>query len=601
MGNYNTRSVNFLQTPSDFPCPVTLGKNTPSFGLCRFNKALRFVPPDNEGFTLRGDKRQLVYKGRRRSHRFTILGDSAFEYDCILEKEPESNVVSLVMEGAEHFDFYRQPDFVPDDFLKGSYAVYKKETLIGQGTGKLCHIHRPLIIDARGRKVWGDLSVVGNELRITIPQDWLANAKYPVVVDPTVGTTAVGSQTTWNSDPPEPWSPLCFECSIPVNRFLISEKLEGNCTAYFYTHWDDWDAGGRPVFYSNNNNQPHLRRSASENWVNLRVVSGNPAGWRSATFRTNEAIPAGTNIWFGLFAEYFWLPRFDYGAVFWESWWYDDVIPNTYPDYRNQNVPNSSYTFKPSMYFTYVSAQNHVRTLTQGVRLTDARSLKADYKRLSTQTTRINDNRILTANYKRDTFQNVNTSTVAKPLFTFIRHCLVTVSNVTGLSRKPVFSRLVNDEVKSLTVTNEKMEINRKCDDIAIFYDDVNRSQGFIRSVINNVKTNDNNSYSILFLRTVNETQGVTDTFHRGWNFIRRLYVEAGSIAETERQGNYHRIESDAVYADGSVFRHLIIFIKLVSTSIIRDFILRRFLIAREQLVLKSCITRELTFESKIN
>ena len=86
---------------------------------------------------LRLNKQRLVYKGRRRSHRFTILGDNAFEYDCILKKEPESNVVTLLMDGAESFDFLRQPDFVPDPFLKGSYAVYKKETLIGEWFGKI--------------------------------------------------------------------------------------------------------------------------------------------------------------------------------------------------------------------------------------------------------------------------------------------------------------------------------------------------------------------------------------------------------------------------------------------------------------------------------
>jgi hypothetical protein len=123
-----------------------------------------------------------MYRGRKRYHRFTILGDTAFEYDCILEREPESNIITLVMEGAEKFDFFRQPDFIKDPLLAGSYAVYNKETLIGEGTGKLCHIHRPEIIDSRGRRCWGDLSVAGNRLCITIPEEWLSEAKYPVVV-----------------------------------------------------------------------------------------------------------------------------------------------------------------------------------------------------------------------------------------------------------------------------------------------------------------------------------------------------------------------------------------------------------------------------------
>ncbi|MDR0322944.1 MAG: hypothetical protein LBI12_00685, partial [Treponema sp.] len=153
----NEKGVRFRQSLADFPVSVELGEKIPSWGITRWggNGGLRFVPPDDEGFTLRGDKQRLLYKGLRRSHRFTILGDNAFEYDCILKREPESNVISLLMEGAEHCDFFRQPDFVPDPFLKGSYAVYKKDTLLGEGTGKLCHIHRPLIIDARGRRVWG--------------------------------------------------------------------------------------------------------------------------------------------------------------------------------------------------------------------------------------------------------------------------------------------------------------------------------------------------------------------------------------------------------------------------------------------------------------
>jgi hypothetical protein len=81
------------------------------------------------------------------------------------------NHYTLHMDGADNFDFFRQPDFVQEPFLKGSYAVYKKETLIGEGTGKLCHIHRPEIIDACGRRCWGELAVVGNELRITIPEN----------------------------------------------------------------------------------------------------------------------------------------------------------------------------------------------------------------------------------------------------------------------------------------------------------------------------------------------------------------------------------------------------------------------------------------------
>ena len=81
------RGTIFHQSLRDFPCTVELGSKDPSWCISRWNKnGLRFVPSDDEGFTMRGDRRWLVYKGRRRSHRFTILGDKAFEYDCILER-----------------------------------------------------------------------------------------------------------------------------------------------------------------------------------------------------------------------------------------------------------------------------------------------------------------------------------------------------------------------------------------------------------------------------------------------------------------------------------------------------------------------------------
>jgi hypothetical protein len=140
----------------------------------------------------------------------------------ILKKEPVSNVITLNIEGAERFNFFRQPDFVHNPFLRGSYAVYLKETLIGQGTGKLCHIHRPKIFDALGRSVWGDLNITGGKLSITIPEWWLAHAKYPVVVDPTVGTTTLGSMDRVTSVQNK--SPLKSEFILQYNTLLLIRR-----------------------------------------------------------------------------------------------------------------------------------------------------------------------------------------------------------------------------------------------------------------------------------------------------------------------------------------------------------------------------------------
>jgi len=80
----------------------------------------------------------------------------------------------------------------------GSYAVYTKEKKINwkggklYRTGKVGHIYRPKIIDKNGKWVWGELNIKDSILTITIPNKFLNEATYPVIVDPTFGYDTVG-------------------------------------------------------------------------------------------------------------------------------------------------------------------------------------------------------------------------------------------------------------------------------------------------------------------------------------------------------------------------------------------------------------------------
>ncbi len=575
----NNDEINFRQSVNDFPVLVSLGKKNPAWKLSRWrgNNGLRFVPNNDEGFTLRGDRKRLVYKGRRRSHRFTILNDGAFEYDCILLREPESNIIALRMEGAERFDFFRQPDFVPDPFLKGSYAVYKKETLVGEGTGKLCHIHRPLIIDARGRKIWGELSVAKNELHITMPEQWLAQAAYPVVIDPVIGTTTVGSQNKWEMYEGEPFEPLMFELAIPVNRFLVPETINGLCTAYTYVNQDDGDAGGRPVFYSDNGNKPLTRKSTEEGFIDLRVTGGKPAGWRSATFKSNGSIASGSYIWFGVFCEYYWLPRFDWGTKCYADMWDTyDSIPNTYPTTKWTEI----YDFKLSMYFTYTSAQNYVRTLTQGVKLTDTR------KR--------------TSSFKRNLYQNISVNSGIKRIETFIRKCVMTARTTMYVNRFPNYFRKAAEQIKISSDESIMRSLIRRCSEMITVQFGMKRIQGVLRSIYENVKSNDSQHYSVLFIRCVDDKTVLYETTKRTAEYIKILETKADTADEISHIADYHRLNKDKVQAEGLLFRGLILFVKIVTGVFIRDYIIRRFLKAQEELKLKSCISRELFLNSNI-
>jgi len=566
MGNNNTRIVKseavFRQSLYDFPCPVTLGKYTPSFGLHRFKQGLRFVPPDDEGFTLRGDKQRLVYKGQRRSHRFTILGDCSFEYDCILKREPESNVISLRMEGAENYDFFRQPYFVKEPFLKGSYAVYKKDTLVGEGTGKLCHIHRPEIIDARGRRCWGDLAVAGNELRITIPEQWLSEAKYPMVVDPTVGTTTVGSLYLWEPDPGEGYEQLTFNDQIPVNRFLVPDTINGTCTAYLYTNDSNYqgEGYGRPVLYSDNNNKPQTRKSMNEGLADFHISNGHPKGWRNAAFTSNGAIASGSYIWFGVFAEYYWEARFDYGnkcyTDFWDMQSYNPVIPNTYPIFNANWYEN----FRLSMYFTYTVGQNYQRTLTQGVSLPDSRRI--------------------TGSYNRKTSQTVQANAAPTRRLSIFKGIQDTLSGFSHAARLHTIAISIYDTLCSLDLETRVHSVLSSIKDTLSFFE--------------------TSKTSFLHFRNIHEALITSDTLHHIRNIIRGLIDNVGMESEAKTGFVHFRTISETAQAISSVFRGMVFFARIVTGVFVRDYLLGRFLKSKTELALKSCVTREIVLESTL-
>jgi len=617
MGNYDPRTIKFRQSLTDFPITVALGRTTPSFGLHRYKEGLQFIPPDDEGFVLRGDKQRLVYKGKRRSHRYTILDDGSFEYDCILNREPETNFISLLLDGAEHYDFFRQPDFVKDPFLKGSLAVYKKETMIDEGTGKLCHIHRPLIIDARGRRVWGELLVVGNELRIVIPEWWLAEAKYPVVVDPVVGTTTIGAhygfydedyeEPYWDDEegewvePDNIFFPFIIESSVALNRFTITQDLLGNVTAYVYLFLhpsrDMWGKNYmsnendtlQPCLYKDVNNIPVNKISSNEGYFDDEVNTTNkPPGWRTAQFSTNQTINAGDNIWFGINCRIF-QPRFDYGAKCYVCW--DDDY-----DYRFYHPPPdicpvwNNWSEQPylesldiiiSTYFNYTPMQHYVRTLTQGIKLLDSRSIIGNYKRNVTDDTAVHS--------------------VLGIFGTFFRKCAMTVYSAMTLVRLPFFFRNVIEQVPIASHFSLFCSMLRKCIDDVMINTITGRIHHALRKVHDLMNVLDRQSYSVLLIRSVADNITISQQNTHWGDFVRNLLVNAESVAETSQKSEYYRYQNDKVQAVTVIVRGLLLFVRIVSGVFIRDYLLRRFLVAKDELKIKSCICRDLFIESRID
>lgn len=126
------------------------------------------------------------------------------EFEIILKAKPPVNLISLPIE-TENLKFFYQPPltqeeidrgaFRPDNVV-GSYAVYHDSKRNNKyKCGKAFHIYRPHLQDALGREAWADLSISDGFLTITVPQNLLDQAVYPVTVDPTFGKTDVGSSS----------------------------------------------------------------------------------------------------------------------------------------------------------------------------------------------------------------------------------------------------------------------------------------------------------------------------------------------------------------------------------------------------------------------
>lgn len=189
------------------------------------NFSVRLVDSDPIIF----DDKKLKAKTAKKTIKFYDLQkkkdfpDGGFEFEIDLEEKPASNIIRFSLR-SKGLDFFYQPEIddeqaqpladkkgislldakriIRPENVLGSYAVYHKtatcykEGWKNYGCGKAFHIYRPRIEDANGKWVWGELNIIENqEMTVTIPQDFLDNAVYPVrhAAGATFGYTSIGA------------------------------------------------------------------------------------------------------------------------------------------------------------------------------------------------------------------------------------------------------------------------------------------------------------------------------------------------------------------------------------------------------------------------
>jgi len=168
------------------------------------------------------DENKVIYRKDTFEARFYLLDSccleqipKATEFDIVLYNKPSTSNLDFTIT-SKNLVFRKQLPLTPEEIYEGvtrmpevdnSYAVFHKSKRGGMyGTGKAFHIYRPIIYDAEGTYTYGDIEIRAEEsgqngtMRIVIPQSFLDNAVYPIIIDPTLGYTTIGASDTGIKD-----------------------------------------------------------------------------------------------------------------------------------------------------------------------------------------------------------------------------------------------------------------------------------------------------------------------------------------------------------------------------------------------------------------
>ncbi len=228
--SFTNTEYDIVLTKDDVPCAIKIGgiteKFVPNINASKWSDEcwLNIKHPDVinteiEQFT----NGKIEFSVGNNIHRYYVDKDGRLEYEIELKTKPMLNVIELDLTFPDGLMFCYQ-DTLENEYKKnsknhptledyllhntrpenvvGSYAVYWKKRNNQYKTGKFCHIYRPIATDALNSSEWLDLFIDSEtkKLRITIPQKWLDEAKYPVIIDPTLGYDTVGGSNYGAAD-----------------------------------------------------------------------------------------------------------------------------------------------------------------------------------------------------------------------------------------------------------------------------------------------------------------------------------------------------------------------------------------------------------------
>jgi hypothetical protein len=331
------------------------------------------------------DKDKVLIDGENLSYEIYETEDE-MKYIWYLREKPKSNTLAFDIE-TEGLNFYYQPPldeegeknctptacyeeingqmatttYRPIDVV-GSYAVYHetKGGLDKTGaekqykTGKAFHIYRPHIIDANGKDAWADLHIdkKAGTYTVTIPQEFLDKAVYPIKSNDTFGYETAGSSGDQN----------IYDGRITFDNADGADGTGDNITAY--VRCDSGGSGGNLQYHLYDNNQDKVTNGITNENTSVENTSYE---WISLDFSSSPDLTSQTyylSAWSDVSGGPGGNLYIAYDDETGNDYWHDNSISayNSWPDQLTKDSTLSDRRL--SIYATYTASGNETDSCT---------------------------------------------------------------------------------------------------------------------------------------------------------------------------------------------------------------------------------------------
>ncbi|PIY96085.1 MAG: hypothetical protein COY66_05010 [Candidatus Kerfeldbacteria bacterium CG_4_10_14_0_8_um_filter_42_10] len=357
----------------------------PQFKLMRWDNEVNFsirLLHNESNPTVKEEDGKIKWQGKKIETHFYDLPvsndnpEGGYEVDVHLLEKPDSNKIEFSL-NTKDLKFERQPAFTeePDNLApgtetfdrnncydkEGNLIAHRPERIIGSyavfasvpkynfvdgkryGSGKVGHIPKPRLVDYVGKEEWGeiDIDVEKGKVTVTIPQDFLDNAVYPIRH---AAGLEFGFHTIGNTSGRTPANYVIAGQYALGEIGTISEVVS-------YGSGETATVNIKTVLYDDSANYP-----ANKDGNSGAISCTTTAAWHSGAI---TALESAANYWLGFVPDANYTTYYDStgGLLYFKTGaGYYTTPPNPYP------AGGSTRAWKISAYATYNSNANSDRS-----------------------------------------------------------------------------------------------------------------------------------------------------------------------------------------------------------------------------------------------